>query len=517
MSGPAVDRIATGIPDLDPILEGGFLKGGVYLVQGPPGSGKTVFGNQLCYLHAKSGGQAVFLTLLAESHTRMLAHMRRMAFFDPALVPDRIFYVSGLKILETDGLPGLVRSLRETIASRGASLVVIDGFVSAEEAAPTPKQLKKFIHEVQSITAMTGSTALLLSSTERSSVIRPEHTMVDGIIELSDDLARRGPLRQMRVRKMRGTDQIRGQHTVEITNAGIVIHPRLEVQLSRPAGADEVTPGHARMAIGIAGLDEMLRGGLPENSKTMLLGPTGTGKTILGMQFLAEGARRGDRGVLFGFYERPEALRLKSDRLNLGFTEMVDEGLIEVVWQPLVENVIDILGERLFAAIKRTRARRLFIDSLQGFQLALDDYPERIRGVFSAIADELERMGVTCVYTIENREIFGPIVEMPVPGISSIAHNLLLFRYLELNSRLHRLLSIVKVRDSDYDSTVRELRITDRGIELDRVFPGAEAPVVGTGMTSGAVKDAPGEGRGKKTKNKAKASAKDAARHKRKA
>ncbi|HLM72835.1 MAG TPA: ATPase domain-containing protein [Polyangiaceae bacterium] len=518
MSGATVDRIPTGIPALDPILEGGLLKGGVYLVQGPPGAGKTILGNHICFNHAKAGGSAIFLTLLAESHTRMLAHLRRMAFFDASLVADRVFYVSGLKILETDGLSGLVRMLRETVSSRGASLVVVDGFVSAEEAAPTPRQLKKFIHEIQSITAMTGSTALLLSSTERASEMRPEHTMVDGIIELTDELSRLGPLRHIRVRKMRGADQIRGRHTIEITNEGFVVLPRIEKQLHAHPEVRRVTPGEERMAFGIPGLDGMLRGGLPENSMTMLLGPTGTGKTILGMQFLVEGARRGEPGVYFGFYENPKALRLKSKRLKLGFEEMEKEGLIEVVWQPTIEEVIDILGERLLSAITRTKARRLVIDGIHGFQLALDDYPERIRGVFTAIADALERAGITCVYTVELRAIFEESINVPIMGISSVTQNVIVVRHLERGSRLHRVLSVIKVRDSEHDQTVRELQITNRGIFVGDPLPDVDLRLIGGGLSSNVVPSGPEKSEPTKTKKKkvaSKSTPKSRARRKR--
>ena len=485
MTQAPIERVSTGIPDLDSILEGGLLKGGVYLVQGPPGSGKTILGNQICYAHGKSGGSAIFLTLLAESHTRMLGHLRRMKFFDPALIPERVFYVSGLKVLETEGFSGFIQMVRETVTSRGASLLVLDGFASTENTSSTPKDLKKFVHEIQSITGMTNCTALLLSSTDHATVSRPEHTMVDGIIELSDEIAKLGPLRHLRVRKMRGADQIRGKHTFEIKDDGIVVHPRIEKQLQNWRRDEESTPSSARFPFGVPELDKMLRGGLPGNSFTMLLGPTGIGKTILGIQYLVEGARRGEAGVFFGFFEHPEALRKKSRRLKLGLEEMEEKGLIEIVWQPPIENVIDILGERLLSSIKRVKARRLFIDGLQAFQLALDDFPDRIRGVFSVFVDELERMGVTSVYTVEIRAFFGPTMDVPVDGISSSTHNTILLRYIEVRSRLHRLLSILKVRDSEHDASIREFQITNEGLVVGDSLPEGDLSYVGTGRLSG--------------------------------
>src|SRR5262245_2087145 len=198
-------RVPTGIPGLDPIVEGGLLRGGVYFIQGSPGSGKTILGNQACFAHAATGGQAVYMTLLAESHTRMLAHMRRMAFFRPEMVPDQVYYLSAFRVLEQDGLPGLLTVLRKAISARSATLLVLDGLLSAEEASTSPVAYRKFIHELQIVAAMVGCTALLLSSSERPRAFQPEHTMVDGIIEMGDELRRLRSIRYIIVRKLRGS------------------------------------------------------------------------------------------------------------------------------------------------------------------------------------------------------------------------------------------------------------------------------------------------------------------------
>jgi circadian clock protein KaiC len=476
-------RVATGIAGLDPVLDGGLLKGGVYIVQGPPGAGKTILGNQICFNHAREGGSAVYVTLLAESHTRMLAHMRAMAFFEAGLIPERVYYVSCFKVLEGEGLDGLLKVLRTVTASRKASFLVLDGLVSAEEASPTAKDFKKFIHELQSITAMTDCTALLLGSTERPRGFRPEHTMVDGIIELSDDMAQLRAIRHLQVRKMRGANPVRGKHTIEITSDGIVLRPRIETQLHAPAGArasDEV-----RRPFGIGGLDAMLGGGLPGNSTTMLLGPSGCGKTTLGLQFLATGARNGEPGVWFGFYERPAHLLKKSARLGLDVEQWQQRGLIDFVWQPPVEGVIDVLGQRLIAAIRRMKARRLFLDGIQGFEVAAE-FPERIRDVFSALVEELENSGVTTVYTAETRDLIGPHIVVPVEGISATTQNIVLLRHVELNAQLFRMISILKVRDGNYDSTIREFRITEGGFSVADTFNAANQVLSGTAVPNGS-------------------------------
>lgn len=480
-----LERIPTGIPGLDPILEGGLLKGGVYVVQGPPGAGKTIFGNQLCFSHAADRGQAVYITLLAESHARMLAHLRRMAFFKAHLIPDAVYYISGFKVLQAEGLDGLLRVLRQAITMRKATLLVLDGFVSAEEASPSPTDLKKFIHELQAVTAMTLCTVVLLSSTERLKTVHAEHTMVDGILELSDEVNRLRPIRHFQVRKMRGADQVRGKHTVEITDEGMRVRPRIETQLQGPGEDRAFTPGNTKLGFGIPRFDEMLHGGLPVNSMTMILGPSGSGKTTLGLQFLAEGARNREPALYFGFYERPAAIIEKGTRIGVDLKRFEAEGSLELLWQRPVEGVIDILGERLISAVRRRNVKRLFIDGIQGFELAIDDYPDRIRGVFAALAEELERQQVTTIYSVETRELFGPVIQPPISGISASTQNLILLRHVEFRAQLYRLISILKIRDSSYDSSIRELRVTESGITVLDRFENAEQIMSGSALPNG--------------------------------
>lgn len=458
------ERVATGVPGLDRLLEGGFLAGGVYIVQGPPGAGKTILANQICTHHARSGGRAVYVTLLAESHTRMLQHMRRMSFFDVSLIPSQIYYVSAFRVLEEEGLGGLLTLLRKQVTSHNASLLVLDGLVSAEESAPNAAAYKKFIHELQSVLGILGSTALLLGNSERDRAFRPDHTMVDGIVELSHELSRLRTLRSLHIRKMRGTEQVTGRHTVQITENGIVVHPRLET-ITRALDGSEVTPQGGRLGFGIKELDTMLGGGLPENSSTMLLGPTGSGKTILGLQWLAEGARQGESGVHFGFHERPPTILQKSKRIGLAVELAVEQGRVSQVWHRPVEGNVDLLGDALLREVRRRRASRLVIDGIDGFEVQNDD-STRVHEVFAALAEELEREGVTVLFTAETRELLGAPLTIPVRGVSAMTHNIVALRHVEVDGETRRMIAILKMRDSGYDATLRELEIGEEGVSL---------------------------------------------------
>ena len=480
MSDPrSLGRIDTGVPGLDTILQGGLFKGGVYIVEGSPGSGKTILGNQICFHRAMRGDSTIYITLLAESHTRLIAHLRTMEFFRPELISSSIYYISAFKVLEEAGLEGLLKSVQGAMYSRNATFIVLDGLVSAEEFAPSARSFKKFIHELQTISGMTGCTVLLLSSTERAGGFRPEHTMVDGLIELGDTVVGVQAMRHVLVRKLRGSHQLRGRHAMEISSAGIKIRPRIETLLRTPDEDDPAPRPVEQADFGVIGLDAMLRGGLPGGSNTIVLGPSGSGKTMLGLQFLIAGAQRDRVGLYVGFYERPSNLVAKGGRLGLGLDSARERGMLHLFWEAPTEGVLDAVVERVLRAVVDLDVKRLCFDGLHGFRHHAE-YPERTRAVFSALAHELTRRGVTTLFTLESPELVGSGIELPIEGVSSLADNIILLRHVELRSQLYRLISIVKVRDRAYDGAIREFRITDRGIVVADTFDSAEQILTGT-------------------------------------
>jgi circadian clock protein KaiC len=466
--------VDTGVPGFDRILGGGLLRGGVYIVEGAPGSGKTILGNQMCFHRAGAGDSTLYVTLLAESHTRMISHLRGMRFFRPELTRTAISYTSAFKILESTGLDGLLRSIRDSIHQRDVSFVVLDGLVSVEEFAPSARDFKKFIHELQTITGMTNCTILMLSSTERAGGFRPEHTMVDGVIELADTVVGVQSQRSLIVRKMRGVRQLVGKHSMEISNAGIKVRPRIET-LDRTNTWLERT-ALPRAAFGVVGLDQMLHGGLPGGSNTIALGPSGVGKTMLGLQFLTGGANHGHPGLYVGFSERPEHLLEKSRRLGLGLEERRD--LVQLRWEAPIEGVVDAVVERVLADVEQYAIKRLCFDGLHAFRFHAE-YPERTRAVFAALADELARRGVTTLFTLELPELLGKEIVVPIDGVSPIADNLVLMRHVEVRAQLHRLISILKMRDSAYEGGIREFKITERGIVVADTFESVEQMLTG--------------------------------------
>ena len=480
------ERRPTGIPGLDVVLDGGLLASGVYIVQGPPGAGKTILANQACFHHASTGGRALYVTLLAESHSRMFAHLQRMAFFDQSAIPDGVYYIGAYSVLAADGLGALLTLIRCAIQKHEATLVVIDGLVSAQEAAPSDREFKTFLHEIQTLADLTACTVLLLTNAERASGFHPEHTMVDGVLHLTDELSELRPLRHVRVLKLRGSAPVRGLHSARITDQGFEVRPRIETVVGRDGVDQQQVAAGPKFAFGLPELDQMLRGGVRSGSITMVLGSSGSGKTLLGMQFLSEGLKRGERAVYFGFYEHPEAILATCQRVGIvGLREGAERGDLLLVWHRPVEGVVDELGQSLLASVSRQRAQRVFVDGMEGFERAAD-FPERMSHVYGALAQELERLRATTLYTTETRALFARDIEVPITGLSAATQNIILLRYVEHRATLLRALTILKVRDGDYDGRMREFCIEEDGIRLVDTFASESRVLSGGGLSARA-------------------------------
>lgn len=471
------ERLVTRVPRLDFITKGGLLKGASYAILGPPGSGKTVLANQIAFNHVKEGGRALYVTLLTESHARMLANLEEMAFFDRGVIPEKLHYISGYSELEKEGLKGLLDMVRRAAQSHQTTLLIIDGMDAAKEFARSDLSFKRFLQDLQAFAGILGCTTLLLSPHQEGDT-HPENTAVDGVFELSLWLSGPRAVRELVALKFRGSDSLLGRHEVEISEKGIVIHPRTEVQFANPQ--EQGREDRIRMAFGIPRLDDSLRGGVLSGSTTMLLGAPGTGKTLLGLHFLLQGAREGQPGVYFGFYETPPRLLDKAAGVGMkDLKKYVDEGLIEIQWQPPLEHNMDSLAERLLERLHERNVKRirLFIDGVSGFRSAAV-YPDRMGRFFSALSHQLRMMDATTIYS-EETPLLSPGVEAPLAESAAYVENIILLRYVELRSQLYRLISLMKMRESQYDSGIREFSITDDGIQVADTFESAENILTG--------------------------------------
>jgi circadian clock protein KaiC len=470
-SVPGLPRVPTGIPGFDEVTGGGLLKSGVYMVQGAPGAGKTILANQIGYTLAAAGGHVVYVTMLAESHARMLQHMSAFSFFDESLVPEQLYYVSAFNALRDGGLPAVVNLLRAEMRTHKARLLVLDGLVVAANAAASDESLKLFINDIQVHSTLTGCTTLLLASDDADRPVSPEQTMVDGILLLRE--CPLGPRRErtLDVVKFRGSNTLRGTHAFRIGASGITVYPRLE-SAKRESPAAAIKP--RGVSTGIDGLDRMFNiGGLPEGSVTAVSGYSGSGKTTLALHFLARSSAQ-EPGLYFGFYESPEFLLQISQLLGIDLQPLVDAGVLHFVWQPFGENLLDELAARLLESIRRTGARRVVIDGLGGFTAATA-YEARDGGFLASLANELRRSGSTSLITVEETHARRLSLPVSTPTMSALSDNLINLG-VQLEASVRRSVWIGKVRNSRHDLRVRDVVLTSTGLEIvDTATPAGSA------------------------------------------
>jgi circadian clock protein KaiC len=456
-----LQRLPAGIPGLDTILGGGFVESASYIIQGQPGAGKTIFANQVAFSAVAAGRKVLYVTLLAETHDRLFQSLGTLEFFDKSQLGVAISYVSVFQTLRDKGLSAVVDLLRKEIKRQGATLLIFDGLLNARDQASTDLDVKTFVAEVQSQAAFVGCTVLFLTSAGVAGD-SPEHTMVDGVVELHDEMTGVRAIRRLRVRKSRGSAALAGHHQYEITSKGIIVYPRLEAELAYPSIDD--TPQANRVSTAVKGLDVLVGGGLPYGSTTLAYGPTGSGKTSLGLGYLS-GASEEEPALHFGFYETPARLEAKAASLGLDLQTPLKSGALEMMWQPMTENLVDKLGHLLLDAVRKRRVKRLFIDGLGGFERAATS-SARLVEFYAALTNELRAHGVTTIATWELRDLFGPSVAAPGPEVSSLIDNLIMVRNVELQSRYRRVISVLKIRDGIPQPALHDFSFGNSGLEV---------------------------------------------------
>jgi circadian clock protein KaiC len=483
-------RFPTGIVGLDTILRGGLFAGCTYLVLGDSGTGKTVLASQIAFGGAAER-RAMMVTFLVESHAAMIANLQSMDFFDEAAIPERVYFVNGYHALENEGPSGLLDLLQRTIRDREVALLVLDSVNSVRSYAATDLGFQQFLRELQAFTNLAGCTTLLLfhSGSPEPAVAAP---LVDGLVVLEHRMCGPRAFRTVAVKKTRGSDALEGAHAFAIDSGGLTVYPRLEAVASCCPPADEAE--RPRRALGIAGLDEMLRGGLPAATSTVVFGSSGSGKTLLATSFLARGAALGERGLYFGFYDWPPRLVGETRGVGVALREQVERGRVELMWNPPYEQLVDALAHELLERIERRKIARLVIDGLDGFAQSVL-FAERLPCFLAALANQLRCLGVTAIFTEETRKPFGPSIDLPVEGMSLVAENLIYLNYAEIDSELVRFISILKLREGGYDPSIRRYLIDEHGLQVGERLEPAHAVLGGEPAGEETARRHPGDGR----------------------
>lgn len=469
-------RIATGVPGLDVLLGGGLVEGGLYMLEGVPGAGKTILAMQMATHVARAGHQVLVVTLIAESHAKLLRHVSGLGFYDPALIGSRIIIHSAFQQLLDGGLEGLLRLLAASAREHGCDILVLDGFAAAREFSDSRRALAQFLHRLSTLAGSLGLTVLVIAPLVGNESY-PEHTLVDGLIELQRIERGLRSAREIEIHKLRGSAHLTGQHVFEITSEGIRVYPRTET-LPLPPPRELA---RERLSTGVPSLDRLIGGGLMRGTATSLMGAPGVGKTLLGLSFLAAGAREGRKGLYFGFFEPPERLLAKGRELGIELEAAVSRGEVMIEWHPAFEMHLDERAQVLLGRVQAEGIEQVFLDGTEGFtQASLD--PERVPRYLTALTAQLSRLGVTTVLT-EELPLLAHAVESRAVSQSALVENVLLLRFYEHAGELRRLITVVKLRDGNFDSSIREFSIATGGIVVGEQIVGVEQVLQGAPHT----------------------------------
>ena len=285
-----LERLGTGSSPLDTILGGGLPARSVTVVAGQPGSGKTVFTLQALFHHARQGKKCLYFSTLSEPALKTIRYVQAFSFFDARLIEDRLVFVDLGSALRNGGPEKALQPLIDRVESEGADLVAIDSFKAIHDLMPDISGSRMFVYDLAVGMAAWGATTLLVGEYTAEEIgTAPEFAIADGIVQLTNERQELTAARQFEVLKLRGANYVTGRHFFEIGAEGVTFYPRVR----GPAITDDPPVDLTdRVTTGVPGLDELLRGGLPRASTTIVEGGTGTGKTLVGLHFLLEGARR---------------------------------------------------------------------------------------------------------------------------------------------------------------------------------------------------------------------------------
>ena len=462
-----INRLKTGVPGLDEILGGGLPEYSFNLIAGPPGCGKTTLAHQIMFALATPDRPALYFTVLGEPPLKMLRYQQQFDYFDSAEINRSVRFVN----LSDDAVDGKLEQVMSRIVaaveSLNPSLVFVDSFRSvliASEAGGAGR-MQQFVQQLGLLMTSWQATTFLLGEYFTENESHPVFTVADGLIWLRQSVERNSMVRKMEIMKMRGQPTLPGLHTFRISQAGLeVFAPAAAVSMADM----ESSSAGPRVKMGVPRLDDMLGGGLPRGYSVLVAGPSGSGKSVLAAEFLAEGARCGETGVIAAFEQRPT-------RSHSGvIAELIASGRVGLVDSRAVDLSIDETLRLLLTEIRRLKASRVVIDSLSGFELALaPTFREDFRESLSRLVNALAGAGVTVLMTSELEDRYTDLRFSPY-GTAFLTDVIIVQRYIEVESRLRRMIAVVKVRASAHSHDLREFSIDGDGIHIGETLPDQE-------------------------------------------
>jgi circadian clock protein KaiC len=396
----------------------------------------------------------------------MLRYQQQFAFFDEAKLGRAIRFINLADVVLERDLEAVYQEVVKQVAAVGPSLVVVDSFRTVVRRAmvgATELEMQAFVQRLaQFLTSWEATTFLIGEYAPEEVKDNPIFTVADGLFWLSQVPERNSVVRKLQVMKLRGQESVPGLHTIRISEHGLQAFSRTLGLLAK-----KVLPSvRRRLSMGIQELDKMLGGGILEGDSLLIAGPSGTGKSALATQFIAEGLHRGEPGIIAVFEERPNGYTERASGFGLDLKSPQKKGMLEILYLRPLDLSVDETMQELLEAIERIGAKRLVIDSLVGFEMALApgfraDFRESLYRMIGALTGA----GITILSTVEVEDTF---TGMPFShyAISFLTDDIIRLRYVEIDGQLRKVLVVVKMRGGNHSKDIREYVITDKGVVI---------------------------------------------------
>ena len=455
-----IKKLPTGIPGLDDVLGGGIPEFSFNIIAGSPGCGKTTLAHQFIFANATAEKPALYFTVLGEPAIKMLRYQQQYDFFDSSQMGTAIRFVNLGDIVESGDIEAVLTAIIKEVEATSPALVIVDSFRTVVRKAGEAADLQSFTQRLALHLTSWEVTSLLVGEyTEIDLRDNPVFTIADGLIWLSQVAERNSVIRKLQVMKLRGQGSVPGLHTFRITQAGLQAFSRTLGLM----GNKNKTPSDHRLSTGIPELDKMLGGGIPEGDSILIAGPAGSGKSLIATEFISEGQKNKEPGIIAIFEERPEYYVGRAAAFGMDFKAGQEDGTLQVLYLRPLDLSIEEAMQEILDAVKRIGAKRLVIDSLSGFEMALapgfrTDFRESLYRMIAALTGT----GVTVLSTVEIEESFTAL-PFSTYSISFLCDDMIRLRYAEIEGELCKLMMIIKMRGGKHSRAIREFDIASEG------------------------------------------------------
>ena len=455
--------VATGVSGLDAVLGGGLPEYSFNLIAGSPGTGKTTLAQQIVFANATVKRPALYFTVLGEPTLKMLRYQQQYEFFDRKLVGSAVQFLNLSEEVVDKNLSAVLDRMVLEVERAKPGIIVVDSFRTisvpgGSDQSTGALSLDQFVQGLSLHLTSWEVTSLLIGEYAEQEQRNPVFTVADGVFWLTQVTDRNSVVRKMQVMKMRGRATMPGLHTFRMTDNGLQVFPRIPQQ-----EFDRRPQSTRRLHTGVPGLDEIMGGGIPEGDALILAGPAGSGKTTFATQFIAEGIRNNEPGIIVVFEEYPEEYVARANEKNDNIEATIATGKLKIIYlRPLDLSVDETLAE-ILDGVHEIGAQRVVIDSLSGFEVALaPTFREDFRESLYRLVGALTATGVTVFMTVETTGSHSDM-GFTTERVSFITDDIIVQRFVEIAGELRRVLAVVKMRGSEHSHEFRTFEVTAKG------------------------------------------------------